>query len=635
MLYFLMTDFRDIAPVSALLSAVSTFVLAMIYLAYVGSSIRRSAEVNRPPRSLSVLGWIMRITLSLTVLSVYVLLAEDFALQRSRAQIALPAPLEMLIGAPPHLDSRRLLLSGILLLGLILLTNILVFAQLKQGSGLRLWLDRFRSIKRPQEAHGSAHFATAQEYRRFRVPEADGMQLYGKFFGQRTAANRFTYLGDTFCLDAEDSARGMLALGNPGSGKSSSMILPAIYGAMLAEQHLIVADPQSELTPHILRYARASGHRVVLHDPTHPKSPRFNLAEGVSNVSDARALADVLIPSSSGGAEQFWSQSAAMLLAACLLRFDSLGEIFASLTDLKRLADTLNNQPDDAQRLAGSFINSVQLDGKLATNIVATLSTHLAAWADAEVCDSTCASEFDARLLLHPHKPAVIVLACRGRYRRVIAPYLGAVLTRLLRDLDSYGEQQNDGALPRPVHIVLDEFPALGNLSAVVEYANLIRKRRISLLVAAQTLGQLEALYGKSGLETLLSGMAFQVVFGGCDARTAQHYSQVAGQSTEKDAQNLEHTRGRSLLTADEMVRPPQGNCTIFGRYVTSEYATYVIVLARLTRIYERDDVRYLVADSANKSLQLLRRQKRKLLPVPTRSLAKPFCSRDVLEMSS
>jgi hypothetical protein len=167
------------------------------------------------------------------------------------------------------------------------------------------------------------------------------------------------------------------------------------------------------------------------------------------------------------------------------------------------------------------------------------------------------------------------------------------VLTKILLDLDSIGERQSDGQLPLPVKFVLEEFPALGDLRAVVEFANLVRKRRISFILACQALGQLENIYGRSGSETLLAGMAFQIIFGGCDQTTAGYYSDAAGAGTARktSTEGRSQERQRKLLTPDEIIRPPQGNSTIFGRYVTAEYATYVIVLARLTRIYERKDV--------------------------------------------
>lgn len=48
--------------------------------------------------------------------------------------------------------------------------------------------------------------------------------------------------------------------------------------------------------------------------------------------------------------------------------------------------------------------------------------------------------------------------------------------------------------------------------------------------------------------------------------------------------------RQRPLLTVDEVITPQVGNCTVFARYVEAGFATQVILNARLTRFYERQD---------------------------------------------
>jgi hypothetical protein len=78
------------------------------------------------------------------------------------------------------------------------------------------------------------------------------------------------------------------------------------------------------------------------------------------------------------------------------------------------------------------------------------------------------------------------------------ASYLGATLRKLMLDLDTLGEA-NGGALPLPVGVILDEFPTLGKLDSLVADVNLVRKRRISILIGAQTRGQFELLYGREG----------------------------------------------------------------------------------------------------------------------------------------
>ncbi len=74
-----------------------------------------------------------------------------------------------------------------------------------------------------------------------------------------------------------------------------------------------------------------------------------------------------------------------------------------------------------------------------------------------------------------------------------------------MRDLDRIGEQNKDpkhpGALPVPVGIILDEFPTLGRLDSLVADVNLVRKRRISILIGAQTKGQFHMIYGTEGTQ--------------------------------------------------------------------------------------------------------------------------------------
>jgi len=593
MIYFLFHTARGIAPFLAIGASLATLVMLVLFLLTAGASIRTSADGGKPSRTAALFCFLMVVFVSVAIASIASTLFGETAIERAPRDQETPNAILQFIVGPDTVDTRRALQFALITGMAIFVVNFLLISQTAQGSGLRLWIDRFRGINRKQDVHGSSHFATPQEYKRFRKNQQGGVNFYGRFHGDQTSPNKFTYLGDQFSLSDEDAARGIITIGNPGSGKSSSVILPIIYDSMRLRQNLVITDPQLELRKSIIQYAGVTGHRVIIHDPTSDKLPRFNLARGIKTVSQAQSVADVLIPKDGGGSDGFWTKSAQNLLAACLLRYDNVGSIYNDFSNSKEMATKLGEFNDDAQRLAGAFINSVSdSDGKFATNVIATLSTSLAGWADEAIRASTETSDFRAEDLVNADRPTVLVLACPGAERRVIAPYLGAVLTKMLYDLDSIGERQEDGQLPLPVKFVLEEFPALGDLSSVVEFANLVRKRRISFILACQTMGQLENIYGRNGAETLLAGMAYQVIFGGCDQATAKYYSDVAGTGTKrKTTDGKTQERQRKLLTPDEIIRPPQGNCTIFGRYVTAEYATYIIILSRLTRIYERKDV--------------------------------------------
>jgi type IV secretory pathway TraG/TraD family ATPase VirD4 len=97
-------------------------------------------------------------------------------------------------------------------------------------------------------------------------------------------------------------------------------------------------------------------------------------------------------------------------------------------------------------------------------------------------------------------------------------------------------------------------------------------------------------IYGAEGTQALFTGLATQVVYGGCDVDTADFYSTASGTATQGGTSDDKYIRSRPLLTVDEVITPQIGNCTIFARYADAGYATQVVLNARLTRMYESED---------------------------------------------
>src|SRR5260370_2913154 len=117
-------------------------------------------------------------------------------------------------------------------------------------------------------------------------------------------------------------------------------------------------------------------------------------------------------------------------------------------------------------------------------------------------------------------------------------------------------------------------------------------------------------IYGTEGTQALFTGLTTQIVYGGCDHDTADFYSKASGTTTadaNPDPQKA-NFRQRPLLTVDEVVTPQIGNCTIFARYVEPAFATQVILTARLTRLYEREDWQARFAASKKEEPLLLER---------------------------
>src|SRR5258707_1235052 len=129
-------------------------------------------------------------------------------------------------------------------------------------------------------------------------------------------------------------------------------------------------------------------------------------------------------------------------------------------------------------------------------------------------------------------------------------------------------------------------------------------------IVGAQTKGQFHMIYGMEGTQALFTGLATQIVYGGCDHDTADFYSKASGTTTADANPDPEKANfhQRSILTVDEVVTPQIGNCTIFARYVEPTFATQVILTARLTRLYEQEDWQARFVASRNEEPLLLER---------------------------
>jgi len=612
MLYWIFSTYRaSAAPYLAVPLFVAGITLPLVTAFTLGQPGKKVARLGSGHREKRLMAAALT-TVALASMHLLLLVGGSLALKRT-AQTSANALLSILLG-PPEYDPVRLLAgAGALIVGGGM-AALIVHMQIQDGGSLREWVSRLRDPLRQREELGSAHFCYPGEFVRLRKPKGDyELRLLGAFYGKRgrgEAAKKFYRLDrgpnrnnqwPWIALSAEDQARGMCLIGPPGTGKSQAGILPISADSMKAGQSLIALDPQGELTPYLLGYARITGHQVIIHDPTDPTLPRFNLAYGIQNVSDGQAIAAVV---AGAGGEDFWAKSAQNLLAGCLLRFESLGDILRAFDDMQKLAAILTGKDDGAANVSRAFAASVKAGDRSAPGVLATLqASTLGAWAEPAVQEATAATDFTAELLVE--QPTLLILRCPGRYMKVYGPYLGAVLQRFMLDLDSMGEASPSGTLSRPVKIVIDEFPVMGRLNGVVEAVNLFRKRRISILIAAQTLSQFDLVYGRPGAEALIAGMATQVYFGSCDAATARYVSQSLGKATErvrmpgKKFDGTPHdpqVRQRDLMSLEEVITPPEGNCTVIHRYSTTTYATQVVLLASLTYMFQREDWQKAVA---------------------------------------
>jgi hypothetical protein len=367
--------------------------------------------------------------------------------------------------------------------GLGALLLVLIYKEIGATDPAERQRRRLAQDKRQGQALGSAELCSKRTFRRWSRPDAWGWTLQGRFWGAQGQR-----LGRRLCLNGEDIARGVAVFGPQGTGKTQSVILPAIADRMRTGHSLVVTDPQGELQPTIQKIAARTGHMIVVHNPSDPAgSCALNLCDwikprGGGGVADAQAMAAVLLSGTQQqGENSFWHRAAINLLAACILHYPSLGAVMDAGHDLEQMARDLKaSQAPGAADLAARFVASMGTrDPRLALNIVASaFETGLSPWADEglrAVTDRTDTfASLSAGLDLVAQMtsvPTVVILRCARRHTASYGPYLGAVLRVLTSRLDDLGEQSG-GALPVPVGLILEEFPALGRLDSLVRDIN-------------------------------------------------------------------------------------------------------------------------------------------------------------------
>ncbi len=91
----------------------------------------------------------------------------------------------------------------------------------------------------------------------------------------------------------------------------------------------------------------------------------------------------------------------------------------------------------------------------------------------------------------------------------------------------------SDGKMgPFPTMFVLDEFPQMPKLKAIIDGPAVGRGQKVAYLLIGQDLGQISGKYGKDDLETVISTTACKVILSQNNEQTAQRFSKMVGNKT-------------------------------------------------------------------------------------------------------
>jgi len=439
---------------------------------------------------------------------------------------------------------------------------------------------------RPERRLATGRRATRREIRRWmRAPNGPGSARlpWVAAFGEPAGLLRRGRVKGDLIWPVAERAKHILVVGKPGSGKTTEVILPLVHhDCRQPGCSTIVIDTKGDFW-RLSEAARRAGKTVWLFKPTDLTATlSWNLLATVSTVQDAQELAATVIHATGGVSTEdpFWDQSAQALLAALIWglrvrqpeRLSMRGVHDLVQRGALRVARWLDGAPE-TRRLAGAFIGLARGESKNADTIISTLNARIQLWGDPAVGAATAGSEIDIGKLASEAVFFVIEVP-EARMRR-LQPLVNIALTEIIRRLLLESER---GVLPIPVSLVIDEFAsAVGRLYDIENKLNSVRSRRISIVAALQSLGQLEPLYG-AARDAVLGAFGTQIYLADVEHPDAEYAARKSGQQ-EVVVEGAQATRApgdffdtegttraiqtRQVVTTDD-VRNDAGLATVF-----------------------------------------------------------------------
>lgn len=395
--------------------------------------------------------------------------------------------------------------------------------------------------------------------------------------------------------------RHIAIFGASGTRKSRGIIRPALFTAIKRGESVVVTDPKAELYNDMSGLFKKYGYEVKVYNLVSPKhSDSWNCMDDLNgDTLMAQIVTSVIISNtSSGKSDHFWDNGEANLLKALVLYVDqdksrnldekNLPAVYRLLTQYteKQLSILFENLPFNHPAKA-PYNLFTQASDTVKSGIILGLGTRLQVLQNKAVQDITNRSEID---LSAPGKRKCAYFVVLSDQDATMAFLSSLFFSFLFIKLVRYADSTLEGHCTIPVNLIFDEFNNIGKIGASSDGSDFarslstIRSRDIRVMLAVQSLGQLQNRYPHNLWSEILGNCDIQLMLGCTDDLTAEYVSARSGdmnievnttmtvRKTIAMAQVIpqyRYTQGqgkRRLLTPDEVLRLPTDELLIMIR---------------------------------------------------------------------
>jgi type IV secretion system protein VirD4 len=402
------------------------------------------------------------------------------------------------------------------------------FLSIAVAIGMSVW--RAREAKRV-ETYGSARWAEKEEVRAASLFNSDGVIL---------GCYEEDYL-------RHDGPEHVLCFAPTRSGKGVGLVVPSL---LTWPGSAIVHDIKGE-NWQLTAGFRAKHGRVLLFDPTKPKSAAYNplleVRRGEWEVRDVQNIADILVdPEGSLEKRNHWEKTSHALLVGAILHVlyaeedKTLAGVAAFLSNPKRpIESTLAAMMKTAHLgeagphpvIASAARELLNKSENERSGVLSTAMSFLGLYRDPVVAEVTRRCDWRIADMVGGPSPTSLYLVVPpsdiNRTKPLIRLILNQIGRRLTEDL-----RVNSGR--HRLLLMLDEFPALGRLDFFESALAFMAGYGLKSFLIAQSLNQIEKAYGPNN--SILDNCHVRVSFATNDERTAKRISDALGTATEMKA---------------------------------------------------------------------------------------------------
>lgn len=411
------------------------------------------------------------------------------------------------------------------------------------------------------------------------------------------------YKGKAVCMPKDTRLNRHIAIfGASGTMKSRAIIRNALFQALKRGESVIITDSKAELYADTSEMYRSAGYEVKIFNLVNPEhGDSWNCMSDLNgDTLMAQVLTNVIIGNtSSGKGDHFWDNGEGNLLKALILLID---QDRSRSPDMKHLTAVYQLLTQNSERQLTAMFDKLPLDhparapfnlfaqssDTVKSGIILGLGTRLQVLQNQAVQRITSRSDID---LTAPSKKKCAYYIILSDQDATMAFLSSLFFSFLFIKLTRYADSRPEGRCDVPVNLILDEFNNVGRIGGAEDGSDfarslsVIRARNLRVMLAVQSLGQLQNRYPNNLWSEIIGNCDIQLMLGCTDDVSAEYFSARSGDmsvqvnSTMTVRQTIavaqvipqyRHTEGqgkRRLLTPDEVLRLPNEEllCVIRG----------------------------------------------------------------------